>query len=467
MEEELSSSVVELYVGSLLKLKPCLYPESQNQVDKILDECNVDANKIYGCDAEIVRTVTRGITVRIPTGKIKRLLDSDWIRSIQFNQPYEYFLNSSVEMIQKTQLRNRNLTGKNIRVGVIDSGLDENHPDFNGKRIIKKNFSSTGTANDVTDDDGHGTHVAGIVAGQDNRYQGIAPDADLVIAKVGSRVGIDVLAEAVRWMISDLSNDEKPNVINLSMGGPRVIDYRGKWIAVPPPWVFPTFYDDIEDEIRNAYNSGIPVCVAAGNEGTDYHTPYGTIATPARIQEAITVGSCQKNRELSPFSSRGPVRIAIENISEMYDKIVLYDIYNEHIRIIPLIEKYQEMGKIELKQKPDILAPGGGFSLELPCKNDLGIISSRSSITHHVPCHVGNDHIKMSGTSMACPHIAGLVALLLEGLNKVGSSLPVNGNSVERIRRSLLQTATKLGYPDYWEGRGLVQGSQALDDLLP
>jgi subtilisin family serine protease len=111
-------------------------------------------------------------------------------------------------------------TGTGITVAVLDSGVDENHPDLKGKVKAKRDFTRTGIGDDdVRDTTGHGTHVASIIAGSgaasEGRFKGIAPDARLLIARVLSQgTGtIDDIILAVTWAINNGTD-----IINMSLG---------------------------------------------------------------------------------------------------------------------------------------------------------------------------------------------------------------------------------------------------------
>ena len=242
-------------------------------------------------------------------------------------------------------------TGKGIGVAIVDTGIGP-HIDFtNGKEYrIVRFVDFINKKNYIYDDCGHGTHVSGIVAGNGKaskgKYEGIAPEADIIAIKALNRLGngkiSDVLA-AFQWIID---NRIKYNirVVNVSMGTEEGNNFN-------------------EDSklilgIEKLWESGVVVCVAAGNNG-----PAGaTITMPGISRTIITVGCMDDDIEVMmtdikvvDYSGRGPTNAAI--------------------------------------MKPEVVAPGGNVS----------------------SCGGGyRNYIMKSGTSMATPVVSGLIALLLE-----------------------------------------------------
>ena len=116
--------------------------------------------------------------------------------------------------VQLPEFRNKtDLTGKGVIIGVVDSGIDSNHPAFQGRilriwdqeikqKLTRENFSLS------RDTDGHGTHVAGIAAGNDNQYGGVAPEAELVIVK-STLWDTDIL-EGIRYIFEFADELGKP-----------------------------------------------------------------------------------------------------------------------------------------------------------------------------------------------------------------------------------------------------------------
>lgn len=184
--------------------------------------------------------------------------------------------------------------GTGVTVAVVDSGIDYTHPALGGG--IGAGFRIVGGHDFVNDDDdpwddnGHGTHVAGIVAASSDDVVGVAPDATLLAYKVldAGLNGLesDVIAALERAADPDGDGDpsDRAHVVNLSLGGDGTPD------------------DPQSLAVNAAADLGIVVVVAAGNEGR-----WSSIQSPGTAANAITVGAVDGDDAVAEFSSRGPV----------------------------------------------------------------------------------------------------------------------------------------------------------------
>mgnify|MGYP001272983261 CR=1 FL=1 len=169
--------------------------------------------------------------------------------------------------------------GDGVRVAVIDTGIAK-HANLD----IAGGVNTTNTKSSYYDDNGHGTHVAGIVAatGKDGMQPGVAPKASLYAIKALDHEGLGYISdiiEGINWCINN-----KIQVINMSFGL-----LPGEQSAA------------LQEAIQKAYNNGI-VCVAsAGNSGTSN----GRIDEPASFSETISVAASNRNDEIASYSSRG------------------------------------------------------------------------------------------------------------------------------------------------------------------
>ncbi|MBB5857567.1 S8 family serine peptidase [Amycolatopsis umgeniensis] len=176
-------------------------------------------------------------------------------------------------------------TGKGSTVAVVDTGIDEKHPDLAGKTITSADFSGDG---DVVDRHGHGTHCASIVAGtgaaSGGRYKGVAPDAKLVVAKVFDASGEGDTAQVmagIDWVVA-----QGAKIVNLSLGA-GVSDGA----------------DPLSEQIDTlSAKSGTLFVVAAGNSGPGDRS----VTTPGAATSALTVGAVDRDDKIAWFSSRGP-----------------------------------------------------------------------------------------------------------------------------------------------------------------
>ena len=196
------------------------------------------------------------------------------IISSRFRQP---LMDVAVGRVNVTKFRNNtHLNGSGVVIGIVDTGIDPNHPAFTGRilRIWDQTLSGPGvaegtyglelTGTNITasrDTRGHGTHVAGIAAGNDSHFGGIAPNARLVIVK--SDLMDAHIADGVRYIFRIARELHQPAVVNLSLGG---------------HWDAHDGSDPMAQIVTSESGPGRIVCCAAGNEGNDNIHGQTTIA---------------------------------------------------------------------------------------------------------------------------------------------------------------------------------------------
>lgn len=189
-----------------------------------------------------------------------------------------------VELIQAPKIWDET-KGKGIKVAVLDTGCDVNHPDLKERIIGGRNFTDDDKSNPEIYEDynGHGTHVAGTIAAQENDagVVGVAPEADLLIVKVLNRNG----SGQYEWIIKGIhyAIDQGADIISMSLGGP---------VDVP----------ELYKAVKAAVGKNILVVCAAGNEG-DGDDSTDEFAYPGCYNEVISVGAINLDRDPSEFTN--------------------------------------------------------------------------------------------------------------------------------------------------------------------
>jgi len=170
--------------------------------------------------------------------------------------------------------------GEGIKVGVLDTGIALEHPDLRPAILEARDFTRSPSA--AYDAQGHGTHVSGIIAARRNAHGivGVAPEAKILMAKVlndeGSGTSQDIVS-GIRWAV-----EAGADILSMSLGS-----------SEPD--------EEIHQALLLAISKGIFVITAAGNEGPDLDT----VGYPAGFPEMVAVGSIDRRKRLSQFSSRG------------------------------------------------------------------------------------------------------------------------------------------------------------------
>ncbi|RPF53386.1 S8 family peptidase [Aquisalibacillus elongatus] len=223
------------------------------------------------------------VTLELTKKQAKGLQNHPQIKYVEENAEAQAFSQDTpwgIPHVQGTEAQDNGHTGEGVKVAVLDSGIDASHEDLN----VADGYSSVDDS-PFTDENGHGTHVAGTVAAQDNDVGvvGVAPDASLYAVKVldedgsGSYSGI---AEGIEWAVE---NDA--DVINMSLGGS-------------------TDSSVLEEFVDLAYEEGVLVVAAAGNDGNRGGNN-DTVGYPAKYDSAVAVAAVDQNNNRATFSSTG------------------------------------------------------------------------------------------------------------------------------------------------------------------
>ncbi len=329
-----------------------------------------------------VLSIINAATFSLTGNAILNLANQSNVKYISLDRSLTASLDYSTAAVNAPVAWSSGLDGSGVGVAVIDSGIYP-HPDLTtagslASRIVYRQSFIGGVQND---DFGHGTHVAGIIAGNakssnfpGSRHvlRGMAPNATLLDLRVLDANGMSsdsVVISAIQKAIQ-LKNVYNVRVINLSLGRP----------------IYETCsLDPLCEAVEAAWNNGVVVVVAAGNLGRN---GYSTVLSPGNSPHAITVG-CMKTEETYP-------------------------------RTDDLIASYSSKGPtyIDLTAKPDVVAPGNlVVSLLAPnstlSKEFPGNIISPSY--YEGPGASGTpQYFRLSGTSMATPIVSGAAALMIE-----------------------------------------------------
>ena len=217
-------------------------------------------------------------------GVTDTLAGTETIEQVRLDAQVETQLNETADIINAPAAREAfDVDGENVTVAIIDSGIHSDHPDFGDRVIEQVDFSDDG----VGDRRGHGTHVAGIAAGDgtesDGDFTGIAPGVEVMDLKALGDDGTGTFGDIINAI--EYGVDQEADVLSMSLGGAATED------------------DDLTEAAEEAVDQGVHVVISAGNEGDR-----DSVTSPGQAEGAITVGAYnQADRDtIAFFSSGGP-----------------------------------------------------------------------------------------------------------------------------------------------------------------
>lgn len=392
--------------------------------------------------------ITKGLTLnKLPIAgilatksQIDQLAQSDQVVSIYLNKKLKYENAEATDITGVDQVRTDDtmrklngglpVSGKGIGVVINDSGVDGTHRDLEfGSHLVQNVLGSTNLnavsallpvsyVENVLNTDsssGHGTHVAGIVGGtgemSGGKYEGVAPGANLIGYGSGAAVA---MLDTIGGFDYALTHQQEYNI--------RVI--TNSWGDTGDAGTDFDPYHPINIATKKLYDRGIVTVFSAGNSGPDAKTISGNYKKAPWV---VTVAAGDKSGKLADFSSRG-----------------------EEGRGGTVTVDGQTWNWVD---QPTVTSPGVDI-ISTRVISPLVALGATADIEYIEPAHLPY-YTTMSGTSMAAPHVAGIIALMLEANPLLSPS---------EVKAILEKTATSM--PDYeaWEvGSGYVNAYRAVD----
>jgi subtilisin family serine protease len=361
-------------------------------------------------------------------------------------------VNKSISTVKADAVRvSFSALGSGMVWAVLDSGIDSSHPHFARHENLVLDpalqpLDFTGGNSPLSDEFGHGTHVAGIIGGElaatkERPIHAVSRHRD----EFGKIVNQDVVLDRMSGMapatkllslkVLDANGDGEASNLIAALDYIQELNGQGRRIRVhgvnmsvgygfQPEW-FACGQSPLCVEVDRMVRSGVVVAVAAGNTGYGYHelafagpTAAGlgvTINDPGNADRAITVGSTHRDMPhvygVSYFSSKGPTG--------------------------------------DGRDKPDLVAPGEKI---LSCAAGAAKAKAREKTG------IEPDYVEDSGTSMAAPHVSGVVAGFLSVRREfIGHP--------ERVKQLFLSSATDLRRDRHFQGHGLVDAMRAIQSV--
>jgi subtilisin family serine protease len=364
--------------------------------------------------------ILKGQVAYVPNAALTALVESALVKDVLLDRPVESVAERTGATIGATGVREElGYDGTGIGVAVIDSGITPWHDDLSGvggQRVVRfVDFVNGGTT--AYDDNGHGTHVAGVVGGNGfdsgGGRTGVAPGANLTVLKVLDKQGKGHVSDVIAALDYVVANKDalKIRVVNLSVAAAVHESYDT---------------DPLTVAARRAVMAGIVVVAAAGNFGSDVdgNAQYGSVAAPGNVPWVLTVGASshmgtadRKDDTMAAFSSRGPTAV-------------------------------------DQAAKPDVVAPGVGIeSLSDPASafytTKSAYLLPGTVSTAYLP------YLSLSGTSVAAPVVTGTVALLLQ------ANPALTPNAVKAILQYTAQVYP--GYDALTQGAGFINARGAVE----
>ncbi len=360
--------------------------------------------------------LVQGQAAEVPNASLESLARHAGVSAIRLDRPVRGTIERTSATVGAKWVReNLDLDGSGVGVAIIDSGVTTWHDDLGSDRVVHfadfVNYQAT-----PYDDYGHGSHVAGIIAGSgydsNGARRGIAPGANLVVLKVLDGDGFGYISNVIAALDYVVEHRAQFNirVINLSVAAGVYESYKTDPLALAA---------------KRAVEAGVVVVTAAGNLGRNGQgqVQYGGITAPGNAPWVLTVGASSHNGTITraddtmaAFSSRGP-------------------------------------SYIDYTAKPDLVAPGVGIESLADASSLLFAAHPNARLWGTVDTAT-QPYLSLTGTSMSAPVVTGTVALMFQA----------NPSLTPNLAKAILQYTAehKSRYNDLTQGAGFLNARGAV-----
>ena len=370
--------------------------------------------------------------------QLEAVADWDEVRYVQKNTELEYFNDDIRAVTGVDQVQNSmGYTGSSVHTAVIDSGVDGLHPDLTSSLVANWRWAGNplgsptlwveaGSAD--TDDNGHGTHCSGTVAGDgtqsDGQFKGMAPDASLTVYSAGATILILKAVAAYDHLLArQQSGATDIRVVSNSYGSSNGADFNPDDALNVATW--------------NAYEAGLLPVFAAGNSGPSKNT----LSQYAKAPNVLGVAATKDDRKVTNFSSRGRKPGAA---TSNYDRQTAL----ENLRTYR--NGGSPSGPLGI-YRLGVGAPGNAIVSTMNPADPLQATSADDGRPYYAT---------ISGTSMACPAVAGIATLVVDAYQQNNGSAPAPMdvlNTIEATANDVYSTYKPMNI-----GTGFVDADEAV-----
>jgi subtilisin family serine protease len=247
---------------------------------------------IRGLGGQVIRELRaeNAVAAIIPSTRMQELAANQFILRVERDTQVRMLDGAADSQILANQVWPLGVNGTGVRLAILDTGIDTSHPEFTGRILLC--HTEVPRTSTCEDDNGHGTHVAGIAgaSGVNSAAKGVAPEVSFLIDKVLDSTGSGSLSQieaGIEWAVA-----AHANIISMSLGT-NPVDMAG--IALNCDSVFPSLTEAVDSAVAD----GVTVVAAAGNAGLN------GLGAPGCIGSVIAVGAVGSNDVLAYFSSIG------------------------------------------------------------------------------------------------------------------------------------------------------------------
>ncbi|WP_266074826.1 S8 family serine peptidase [Haladaptatus caseinilyticus] len=372
----------------------------------------------------------------LSVGQLNTVANWDSVRYVQKNVELDYYNDDTREVTQVSEVQSSGYTGDGVHTAVIDSGVDGDHPDLDSSLVANWRWAGNPLgsptlwvrAGDLdTDDNGHGTHCSGTVAGDgtqsDGQYRGMAPDADLTVYSAGLTLLIVKPVAAFDHLLARQQAGETDiSIVSNSYGSSNGEAFNPDDALNVATW--------------EAWTQGLLPVFAAGNSGPQTNT----LNQYAKAPNVLGVAATKDNKKVTNFSSRGRKQSADPS---NWDRKTALD----------NLEQYRNGGSPSGPlgvYRPGVGAPGNAIVSTMDPTDPLNVSGGDTDLWY----------ASISGTSMACPAVAGIATLVVDAYRRNNSGSPTPAELLNTVSAEAEDALSS--YTPWNIGSGFVNAQSAV-----